>query len=99
MKEVYEDEGRGENQRNPKNKVGELSDNQPSHSAISQKIADVNMDINLSLVTSSQKDVTTENSPQLGTQSKRGVDTTSPIKAYERKKLKTKPMHTSSHTS
>ena len=31
------DEGRGQHQRNPKNKVGELSESQPSHTVSSQK--------------------------------------------------------------
>ncbi|KAL1815699.1 hypothetical protein ACET3Z_018273 [Daucus carota] len=92
-------EGKGENQRSPKDKDGEVSANQPSHSAVSQKTVDVNMEISTSLVASSQKDVTIENSPHPGTQQKRGRDTTSsPIKAYGRKKLKGEKVKHSAHT-
>ena len=91
-------EGRGENQRSPKNKEGEEIENQPSHSAVSQKTAEVNKELNSSIVTSSQKDAIIENSPQPGTQQKRGRDTNSPAKAYVRKKVKT-TKSTTAHTS
>ena len=94
---VSKDEGMGEHPGNPKNKVGEVSDDQPSHTTISQKIVDVQMDVNSSLVASSQKNVTIETSPHLGTQPKKGRDTQSPIKSCERR-VKLKPLH-KSHTS
>ena len=51
------------------------------------------MDLNTSLGASFQKGVAIENSPQPGTEKKRGRDTTSPVEAYERKKVKTKSVH------
>ncbi|KAK1372425.1 hypothetical protein POM88_028618 [Heracleum sosnowskyi] len=50
------DGGRGENQRNPKNKVGEVSVSQPSPIVSSQQGTMSNMDLSTSLVASSQKD-------------------------------------------
>ncbi|XP_063949886.1 uncharacterized serine-rich protein C215.13-like [Daucus carota subsp. sativus] len=85
---VSEGEGQGEHKKNPEDKAGEVSDNQPSHSAVSQKTIELNKDSNTSLAASSQKDVAIENSPHPGTQQKRGRDTPSPIKAYGRKKLR-----------
>ncbi|KAL1811248.1 hypothetical protein ACET3Z_021313 [Daucus carota] len=94
-----EGEGKGEHKRSPKNKDGEMCVNQPSHSAVSQKTVDVNMELNSSLAASSQKDVAIENSPQPGTQLKRGRDTTSsPVKAYGRKKLRSEKLKHSAHT-
>ena len=92
--------GRGEHQENPKDKEGEILENQPSHSAVSQKTVEINKELSSSLVTSSQKDATIKNSPQPGTQEKRGRDTNSPVKAFERKKKKVKvTKSTSAHTS
>ena len=55
-------EGRGDHQRSPQNKEGEVSEVQPSHPTTSQKDVVINMEINTSLVTSSQKDFTIEKS-------------------------------------
>ncbi|KAK1388363.1 hypothetical protein POM88_016541 [Heracleum sosnowskyi] len=86
-------EGRGENQQNPKNKVGEVSESQPTHPVSSQKDTVVENESHTSLVASSQKDVTIEKSSQPGTQNKRDRDTSSPkdmSKTYVmRKKAKT----------
>ena len=79
-------EGRGEHQENPKDKVGEECDVQPSHPISSQNDVVVEMEINTSLVASSQKDVTIENSSQPGTHHKRVMDTSSPNKTFIRKK-------------
>ncbi|MCI35722.1 hypothetical protein A2U01_0056943, partial [Trifolium medium] len=68
-------EGRGENQRNPKNKAGEMCDIPASHPVSSQKDIGINKESNTSLVASSQKDVSIENSSQPGTHTKRARDT------------------------
>ena len=89
VKEVVSGEGRGEHQRNPKNKEGEISVSQPSHPVSSQKDTVVEKEVITSLVASSQKDVAIENSPQPGTQHKRDRDTRSPTytsMAYTRRK-------------
>lgn len=90
MKEANKAEERVEHQKSPKNKKGEMSDSQPSHSTISQKITDVNMKISTSLVASSQNDATNEKSPQQGRNKKRGMDTQSEIffSTYERRRVK-----------
>ena len=71
-------EGQGEYQRNPKDKVGEVSVSHPSHTAVSQQTTVLNKDISSLLVSSSQKDVTIETSSQPGAQAKRGRETSSP---------------------
>ncbi|MGI4673388.1 hypothetical protein ACR2XN_28390, partial [Klebsiella pneumoniae] len=93
-------EGRGEHQVNPKDKFGEKCVNQPSHPTSSQKAVVVEKEISTSLVTSSQKDVTIENSSQPGTQHKRVRDTSSPNKTFIRKKKvkTTQGAHGDSHT-
>ncbi|KAK1385101.1 hypothetical protein POM88_022836 [Heracleum sosnowskyi] len=78
VKEVGSGEGRGEHQRNPKDKEGEISVSQPSHLVSSQKDAVVEKEFITSLVASSQKDVAIENSPQPGIQHKRDRDSRSP---------------------
>ena len=84
-------EGRGEHQRNPKDKVGELSVSQPSHTVSSQKGTAAEKEISSLLVTSSQKDVTIEKSSQPGTQNKRGRDTTSPKSISQKYERRVKP--------
>ena len=82
-------EGRGEHQETPQDKVGEVSGTPASQATVSQKTVVVQKESNTSLVASSQKGATIENSPQPGTQNKRGRDTeatNSPIKAFSRKK-------------
>ncbi|KAK1368061.1 hypothetical protein POM88_034153 [Heracleum sosnowskyi] len=95
-------EGRGENQQNPKNKVGEVSESHPSHLVSSQKDTVVEKELHTSLVASSQKYVTIEKSSQPGTQNKRDTDTSSPkdmLKAYvKRKKAKTTGDAQGTHT-
>ncbi|KAK1384072.1 hypothetical protein POM88_021807 [Heracleum sosnowskyi] len=59
---VVSGEGRGENQRNPKDKVGEMSVAQTSPIVSSQQGTMSNMDISSRLITSSQKDVVIETS-------------------------------------
>ena len=66
-----EGDGQGEQKRSPKNKVGEVSNTQPSHSIVSQKIVEINKEISSSLAASSQKDVAIQNSPHPGTHQKR----------------------------
>ncbi|KAK1375405.1 hypothetical protein POM88_031598 [Heracleum sosnowskyi] len=86
---VVRGEGRGEHQRNPKDKAGEVSESQPSHHVSSQKDELVEKEVHTSLVASSKKDFTIEKSSQPGTQNKRDRDTRSPksiSKAYERRK-------------
>lgn len=76
--------------KRPIKKKGEMSDSQPSHSTISQKITDVNMKTTTSLVASSQNDATIEKSPQQGRHKKKGMDTQSEIffSTYERRRVK-----------
>ena len=64
VKEGKLGEGRGEHKRNPKNKVGELSESQPSHTAVSQQTAMLKKDKSSFLAESSQKDVAIEQSSQ-----------------------------------
>ena len=78
-------EGQGEHQRNPKDKVGEVSVSQPSHTAVSQQTAVLNKDISSLLVVSSQNDVTIVQSSQPRAHAKRVRDTSSP-QTYARKK-------------
>ncbi|KAL8148711.1 hypothetical protein AgCh_005900 [Apium graveolens] len=85
VKEGEKGEGQGENQRSPKNKVGEVSVSQPSHTAVSQQTAVLKKDLSSLLVTSSQKDVTIEQSSQPRAQANRVRDTSSP-ETYTRKK-------------
>ncbi|KAK1394493.1 hypothetical protein POM88_013549 [Heracleum sosnowskyi] len=59
---VVSGEGMGENQRNPKDKVGEVSVSQTSPIVSSQQGTMSNMDISSSLIASSQKDVVIETS-------------------------------------
>ena len=47
---VNEGGGRGEHQIKPQEKEGEVSENQPSHSIVSQMIVDVNMKLSSFLV-------------------------------------------------
>ena len=65
-------EGRGEHQENPKDKVGEISVDQPSLSTVSQKDVDDKMDSSSLLSTSSQQGVGIEIRPQPGTQTQTG---------------------------
>ena len=53
VKEGKSGERRGEHKRNPKNKVGELSESQPSHTAVSQQTALLKKDKSSLLATSS----------------------------------------------
>ena len=46
-------EGQGEHQISPKNKVGEVSESQPSHTAVSRQTAVLNKEISTTLVSSS----------------------------------------------
>ncbi|KAK1356253.1 hypothetical protein POM88_049509 [Heracleum sosnowskyi] len=73
VKEVVSGKRRGEHQRNPKNKEGEISVSQPSHPVSSQKYTVVEKEFITSLVAYSQKDVAIENSPQPGTQHERDI--------------------------
>ncbi|KAK1372999.1 hypothetical protein POM88_029192 [Heracleum sosnowskyi] len=75
-------EGRGESQRIPKNKVGEVSATQTSHHVSSQKDTLVQKEVSSFLVASYQKDVTIETSSQPGTHSKRVRDTPSQKKHF-----------------
>ena len=68
-------EGRGENQENPQNKAGELSEPQPSHTVVSQKTIVLNKDKSTSLAASSQKDIVIEKGPRPGARAKRVRDT------------------------
>ena len=78
--------GKGEHQKSPQNKEGEVSENQPSHPTSSQKDVVINMETNTSLVASSQKDVTIENSSPPRAQNKRARDTDqTPPKTFARK--------------
>ena len=61
-------EGIGEHQRTLKNKVGEGVKNLPSHATSSQKYVSINMEINTTLFTSSQKDLDIEKSSNPGAQ-------------------------------
>ena len=72
---VVSGEGRGEHQRSPQNKEGEMSANQPSHPTSSQKHVVINMELNTSLVTSSQKDATIEKRALLQEHRTRGEGT------------------------
>ena len=63
MKEVSSGEGRGEHQVNPQDKVGEMSENQPSQATVSQKAVVVQKEKSTSLTASSQKGVVIEKSP------------------------------------
>ena len=53
---VVSGEGRGENQKSPKDKVGEVCDKSASPPISSQQDIVIKKDINTSLVASSQKD-------------------------------------------
>ncbi|KAK1387174.1 hypothetical protein POM88_015352 [Heracleum sosnowskyi] len=79
---VVRGEGRGESQRNPKNKEGEVSVSQPSPIVSSQQGTMSKMDLNTSLIASSQKDVIIETSSQPRAQSKRVRDTSSPQSTF-----------------
>ncbi|KAK1372274.1 hypothetical protein POM88_028467 [Heracleum sosnowskyi] len=81
-------EGRGENQRNPKDKVGEVSVSQTSPIVSSQQGTMSNMDISSSLIAYSQKDVVIETSSPPRVHIKRVRDTSSPqtsISQYQRR--------------
>ena len=71
-------EGQGKHKRNPKDKEGDLSGSQPSHTAVSQQTAVLKKDKSSFLVASSQKDVVIEQSSQPRAQAKRVSDTSSP---------------------
>ena len=82
-------EGRGDHQRSPQNKEGEISDVQPSHPTSSQKDVVINMDSNSFLVTSSQQGATIEKSSPPRAQNKRGRDTDqTPPKTFTRRTKK-----------
>ncbi|KAL8131424.1 hypothetical protein AgCh_007383 [Apium graveolens] len=78
VKESELGEGQGENQRNPKDKAGEISVPKPSHTTVSQQTVVINKEFSTTLVSSSQKDVTIETSSQPVAQAKRARDTSSP---------------------
>ena len=82
-------EGRGEHKRNPKDKDGELSGSQPSHTAVSQQTVVLKKDKSLFLAASSQKDVVIEQSSQPRAHAKRVRDTSSPQTYARKKKSKT----------
>ncbi|KAK1374163.1 hypothetical protein POM88_030356 [Heracleum sosnowskyi] len=75
-------EGRGEHKRNPKDKEGQVSEIQPSPIVSSQQGTMSKMDLNTSLIASSQKDVIIETSSQPRAQSKRVRDTSSPQSTF-----------------
>ncbi|KAK1395309.1 hypothetical protein POM88_014365 [Heracleum sosnowskyi] len=79
---VVRGEGRGEHQRNPKDKEGQVSVYQPSPIVSSQQGTMSNMDLNTSLIASSQKDVIIETSSPPRVQSKRVRDTSSPKSTF-----------------
>ncbi|KAK1384419.1 hypothetical protein POM88_022154 [Heracleum sosnowskyi] len=79
---VVRGEGRGEHQRNPKDKEGQVSVYQPSPIVSSQQGTMSNMDLNTSLIASSQKDVIIETSSPPRAQSKRVRDTSSPQSTF-----------------
>ena len=89
VKEKSKGEGTGAHQQLRKDKVGEVVENQPSHSVPSKKGTEVNKEVNTSLVATSQKVSTIEKGSQPGTQHK-GMDTsqTQPPKPkmFERRK-------------
>ena len=93
VKEGQIGEGRGEHQRNPKDKVGELSESQPSHTAVSQQTAVLKKDKSSFLAASSQKDIVIEQNFQPRAQPKRVRDTSSPQTYIRMKKLKPLGMH------
>ncbi|KAK1396642.1 hypothetical protein POM88_006505 [Heracleum sosnowskyi] len=75
-------EGRGEHKRNPKDKEGQMSEIQPSPIVSSQQGTMSNMDLNTSLIASSQKDVIIETSSSPRAHSKRVRDTSSPQSTF-----------------
>ena len=81
-------EGLGENQRTLKNKEGEGVKNLPSHAISFQKYVSINMEINTTLSTSSQKDLDIEKSSNPGAQNTLGGGVTKAkiIIPYVRKK-------------
>ncbi|KAK1373001.1 hypothetical protein POM88_029194 [Heracleum sosnowskyi] len=79
---VVRGEGRGEHQRNPKDKEGQVSVYQPSPIVSSQQGTMSKMDLNTSLIASSQKDVIIETSSPPRAQSKRVRDTSSPKSTF-----------------
>ena len=82
-------EGRGEHQKSPQNKAGEVSDVQPNHPTSSQKDVVINMEVNTSLMTFSQKDGTIENSSPPRAHNKRARDTSqTPPKTFSRRTKK-----------
>ena len=85
-------EGIEENQKTLKDKAGEGVINQPSHAAFSQKDTSINMETNIILSTSSQKDLDIEKSSQPGAQNIGRVTQAKHITPYVRKKkgIKTK---------
>ncbi|KAL8119031.1 hypothetical protein AgCh_016509 [Apium graveolens] len=89
VKEGKLGEGRGEHKRNLKNKVGELSGSQPSHTAVSQQTAVLKKDKSSFLAASSPKDVVIEQRSQPRAQAKRVRDTSSPQTYVRKKKSKT----------
>ncbi|KAK1383977.1 hypothetical protein POM88_021712 [Heracleum sosnowskyi] len=98
---VVRGEGRGENQRNPKDKVGELSVSQASPIVSSQQGTTSNMDLSTSLVASSQKDVIIETRSPTRAHSKRVRDTSSPhstFSQYQRRVKKKSQVSQGAHT-
>ncbi|KAK1379096.1 hypothetical protein POM88_025840 [Heracleum sosnowskyi] len=98
---VVSGEGRGENQRNPKDKVGEVSVAQTSPIVSSQQGTMSNMDISSSLIASSQKDVVIETSSPPRAHIKRVRDTSSPqtaISQYQRRVRQKSQVTQGAHT-
>ncbi|KAL8133958.1 hypothetical protein AgCh_009143 [Apium graveolens] len=91
-------EGQGEHKRNTKDKVGEVSVSQPSHTAVSQQTAVLNKEISSLLVASSQQVVTIEQSSHPRARAKRVRDTISPQTYTRKKKSKTLGDAHGSHT-
>ncbi|KAL8094885.1 hypothetical protein AgCh_036413 [Apium graveolens] len=89
VKEGKIGEGRGKHKRNPKDKDGELSGSQPSHTAVSQQTAVLKKDKSSFLDASSQNDVVIEQSSQPRAHAKRVRDTNSPQTYARKKKSKT----------
>ncbi|KAK1397032.1 hypothetical protein POM88_006895 [Heracleum sosnowskyi] len=95
------DEGKGENQRNPKDKVGEMSVSQTSPIVSSQQGTISKMDISTSLIASSQKDVVIETRSSPRAHSKRVRDTSSPhsvISQYQRRVKQKSQVTQGAHT-
>ncbi|KAK1401887.1 hypothetical protein POM88_001492 [Heracleum sosnowskyi] len=98
---VVRGEGRGESQRNPKDKEGEVSVSQPSPIVSSQQGTMSKTDLSTSLIASSQKDVIIETNSQPRAQSKRVRDTSSPqstFSQYQRRVKQKSQVSQGAHT-